>query len=400
MQAYLNNSMDIKNSFVTASRALAKNKMRSSLTSIGIIIGVSSVIIMIGIGNSAQVVIRERIISFGTNSMRLYSERKPITQTDLDNMKKSYQQIKHITPVTIFNPQIKFRNISGKTLLLGVNNEYFQIMNRTVKNGRFFTDDEMSMSSKVVIIGSKIKHNLFGQLDPLDEQIVMNGIPLKVIGVLEEAGQAFSGFDFDDMMLIPYTTSNTRIWNRNDFNEIYVAAQSEQTVDETAEILRKYFRQKHNLIDSHPDDFEIISSKDKLKMATDVSNATAILLAGIASISLFVGGVGIMNIMLVSVTERTREIGIRMAIGAKKRDIMLQFLIEAVTLSVSGGFIGILFGITVYYSAITILKWPFLFSPSSIFISVFFAAAVGIFFGYYPSKKASQLKPIDALKYE
>ena len=392
--------MDIKNSFVTASRALARNKMRSSLTSIGIIIGVSSVIIMIGIGNSAQVVIRERIISFGTNSMRLYSERKPITQTDLDNMKKSFQQIKYVTPVTIFNPQIKFRNISGKTLLLGVNNEYFKIMNRTVKMGRFFTEDEMSMSSKVVIIGSKIKHNLFGQLDPLDDQIVMNGIPLKVIGVLDEAGQAFSGFDFDDMILIPFTTANTRIWNRNDFNEIYVAAQNEQMVDETSEILRKYFRQKHNLIDSHPDDFEIISSKDKLKMATDVSNATAILLAGIASISLFVGGVGIMNIMLVSVTERTREIGIRMAIGAKKRDIMLQFLIEAVTLSVSGGLIGIIFGISVYYTAITVLKWPFLFSLSSILISVIFAAAVGIFFGYYPSKKASRLKPIDALKYE
>ncbi len=392
--------MDIKNSFVTASRALARNKMRSSLTSIGIIIGVSSVIIMIGIGNSAQVVIRERIISFGTNSMRLYSERKPITQTDLDNLKKSFQQIKHVTPVTIFNPQIKFRNISGKTLLLGVNNEYFKIMNRTVKMGRFFTDDEIFMSSKVVIIGSKIKHNLFGQLDPIDDQIVMNGIPLKVIGVLDEAGQAFSGFDFDDMILIPFTTANTRLWNRNDFNEIYVAAQNEQMVDETSEILRKYFRQKHNIIDSHPDDFEIISSKDKLKMATDVSNATAILLAGIASISLFVGGVGIMNIMLVSVTERTREIGIRMAIGAKKRDIMLQFLIEAVTLSVSGGLIGIIFGISVYYTAITVLKWPFLFSLSSILISVFFAAAVGIFFGYYPSKKASQLKPIDALKYE
>jgi putative ABC transport system permease protein len=229
--------------------------------------------------------------------------------------------------------------------------------------------------------------------------LIMN-VPFKVIGSLIPIGQALSGRDFDNLLVIPYTTVQTKIIGAKTFDQINAATYTSEQVDDTVNNIREYFRRIHSIPAGKPDDFKIETSKEKLKQADYIANILAILLAFIASISLIVGGIGIMNIMLVSVSERTREIGIRMAIGAKKKDILMQFLIESVTLSSAGGVAGITLGLVIYFLIVTIVDWPFLFSPASVVVSFLFASSVGIFFGYYPAKKASDLKPIDALRFE
>ncbi len=392
--------MNIKNSILTATRALNKNKMRSALTSVGIIIGVSSVIIMVGMGSSAQIAVKNKITTYGANAMSVYDSKRPLTERDVDNLRRIFN-IKYITPVmydTYIQTRYKNRNMYSR--VFGVTNDFFQIKEWPLVMGRYFTDLEILSTGKVVIIGETVRRELFGMEDPIGETILINNTPFIVIGVLSEVGQAFSGRDFDNLLVIPYTTCGIKVANRRTFDEIYIATHTDQMVDETVEIVTQYFRRVHAIPHESPNDFKIKTSKEKLKIAEDISNMLSILLAGIASISLFVGGVGIMNIMLVSVSERTREIGIRMAIGAKRRDILIQFLIESVTLSSVGGIVGIILGIAIYYAIVYFIQWPFLFSAVSIVISFFFAFAVGIFFGFYPARKASNLKPIDALRYE
>jgi putative ABC transport system permease protein len=260
--------------------------------------------------------------------------------------------------------------------------------------------NDVTGSAKVGVIGVSAKRELFGNRNPVGEQILLDGIPLTIVGVMEFTGESFGGRDFDNVVIIPYSTYNIRLLNKRVFDEIYIKVRDEQPWMMSSMMWLDICEVSSPIPDGVKAKFTVSTSKDKLKMANDISNALAILLAGIASISLFVGGIGIMNIMLVSVTERTREIGIRMAIGAKKKDIMLQFLIESVSLSVLGGIIGILLGLTIYGIIVYFVKWPFIFTLSSILISVMFATAVGIFFGYYPSKRAAELKPIEALKYE
>ena len=394
--------MNLNNAFITAVRALSRNKMRSSLTSIGIIIGISSVIIMVGLGNSAQIVVKDKMYTYGTNAMKIETNHKyPFAKSDLDFLKKTFYQIKYITPIVQDTSALaKYKNKHSRVRLFGVGKDFLNIKNRKIAKGRFFNEDEIYSMAKVAVIAPTNQKKLFGLKDPIGEQIVVNGLPLKVIGILEEAGQAFSGTDFDNILVIPYSTFTVRIYNQKIFHQMYISTHNGKLVESTKELLDSYYRKKFAIPSKVESDIKIFTSKDKLKMANDISNALAILLAGIASISLFVGGIGIMNIMLVSVTERTREIGIRMAIGAKKRDILVQFLIESATLSSIGGIIGILLGLGIYLTIIIFVEWPFLFSPLSTFISVLFSAAVGIFFGYYPARKAANLKPIEALKYE
>lgn len=395
--------MNFKNLLLTALRALTKNKMRSSLTSIGIIIGISSVIVMVGMGESAKIEVRGKVFSYGANALSVSTSRvgKYMNQSDLIELKKTFYQIDLISPyMRARNTLIRFRNMKLTSEIEGVGSSYFDIKGKKCKTGRLFQDEDIDGTAKVAVVGSKIQAELFNGKNPVGEQILVNDVPLTVIGVLEFSGESFGGRDFDSMVLMPYTTFNIRIQNRRVFEEIYIKAIDENSVHDVGDNVRKYLRTKFSIPDGQPDNIKVYTSDDKLKMANDISNALAILLAGIASISLFVGGVGIMNIMLVSVTERTREIGIRMAIGAKKKDIMFQFLIESVSLSVVGGVIGIILGLSVYGIIAYFVKWPFIFTPSAVFISVFFATAVGIFFGYYPAKKASELKPIEALKYE
>lgn len=392
--------MSIRNLIITALRAIAKNKMRSSLTSVGIIIGVSSVIVMVGMGNSARIAVREKITTFGTNAMSVFRPSRPFDAKDVENLKRIFY-VKYISPLVYesYIPVVyQSRNMLSR--IYGVNNDYFQIKEMNLQSGRYFTDDELLSLARVVIIGTTVWTEVFGNEDPIGKTIRIKNIPFQVIGLLTEQGSAFSGRDFDNVLVMPYTTASTRINNRKDFDELYIASHNDSMVEETAEVVRQYFRRKHNLPPGAPDDFRIKTSKEQLKVAENISKTLTILLAGIALISLFVGGVGIMNIMLVSVSERTREIGIRMAIGAKRKDILLQFLIESVTLSSVGGIVGIVLGVVVYYTIIYFLEWPFILSIFSIIVSFLFAFSVGIFFGYYPAKKAADLKPIDALRYE
>jgi len=380
--------------------------MRSLLTSVGIIIGVSSVILMIGLASSARIEVKDKVANFGENGISVSIKRggKLFSDSDVIYIQNNIYEIDKITPVCYShrnNNVIRYRNNVANSVLWGVNNDFLAIKGRSVIHGRAFTDEEIRSFGKVAIIGLTLKDELFGNADPIGEHILLNEIPLQVIGVLNRAGRAFSGRDFDNKVLMPYSSVNVRIFGRRDtYSEMLMSTKEEYMLDAAEKHLITYFRRVHNLRSDQENDFDINTSKEKLKMTEDITKALSLLLAGIASISLFVGGVGIMNIMLVSVTERTREIGIRMAIGAKRRDILFQFLIEAVTLTSAGGAIGIILGLLGYIIILYFLKWTFIFSLSAVLISFLFSAAVGIFFGYYPAKKASNLKPIEALKYE
>lgn len=398
--------MNIKNALITAVRSLRRNKMRSLLTSIGIIIGVSSVILMIGLGSSARIVVKDRVANYGENgiAMEVKPRGKKFTIKDVDYIRLNMPEIAYISPLRYKTPKnnlLRYRNNLTRAYLSGVNNDFLKIKNRSVTSGRSFTNDDIKSYSKVAIIGETVKKDLFGRKDPVGEHIQLNGIPLKIIGVLNKAGKAFSGRDFDNEVLIPHTTANVRFWGKRFiYKKMLMSTREESMIEPAEDKLRNYFRQVHNLPAGSEDDFSLNTSKQRMQMSEDIMTALSLLLVGIASISLFVGGVGIMNIMLVSVTERTREIGIRMAIGAKRKDVLVQFLIESVTLTTVGGAAGITLGLSIYLGIVLALNWVFIFSPIALILSFCFSTAVGIFFGYYPAKKASNLKPIEALKFE
>lgn len=397
--------MNFKNIFITALRALSKNKLRSALTSIGIIIGISSVIVMVGMGNSARVEVREKVISYGANAFMIYLSGgrtgKWLIDADLVTLRKYFSDIEYISPYQSKNHSlVRYINKNMRTRLEGVGDEYFQIKNLKTQQGRILTPFDISATAKVAVIGMTVKEDLFPDKDPIGEQILVEGVPLTIIGLLEYLPVSFGGRDVNNVIDVPYTTYNIRFANRRSFDEIWVKGSPDVNVRVLGESIMDYMIQKFNPPEKDRNLFQLSTSEDKLKTANDISNALAILLAGIASISLFVGGVGIMNIMLVSVTERTREIGIRMAIGAKKRDIMMQFLVESVILSLVGGIVGIILGLSLYGAITYFVDWPFIFSFFSVIVSVLFATMVGIFFGYYPAQKASDLKPIEALRFE
>lgn len=393
--------MSFKNLLITAFRALRKNKIRSALTSVGIIIGVSSVIVMIGIGNSARVEVKAKINTFGANALSVDTLGKPFSDQDVKLLRETIYQIRYITPNLRLDKAIaRYGKEKVKIDVFGVNTDYFPMREKQLYEGRFFTENEVLSIAKVAVIGKTVHNKLFGASSAIGETIMIYNCPLMVIGILDETGESIGGGDFDDIIVLPYTTAQKRLFWNNAITTMDVSAINEESVDNVKQGLMTFMRRKNQIIEGREDTFRIRTSKEKLKAAEDISRALAVLLAGIASISLFVGGVGIMNIMLVSVTERTREIGIRMAIGAKKKDIMLQFLIESVALSVSGGIVGIILGLGIYAIIAYFVHWPVIISLWSVLISVLFAAAVGVFFGFYPSRRAADLKPIDALKYE
>jgi putative ABC transport system permease protein len=378
-----------------------RNKLRSSLTSIGIIIGVSSVIMMIGLGSSARYEVRNRIQSFGSNGFSISFTNRTIYERDYLIFKKLFTEIRYSSPDLHFkNSPVRFEDRTVNSVVYCVNNDYFYMRNWALTSGRFFLDDEILSLGNVVIIGNTVKLRFFGYYNHLGKMLFISGRPYKIIGVLAESESSLAGVDFDDIVVMPYTTGMIRFYGERRMDSIQASTYSDETLDSLVSNLRLYLRQTHNLTLGQDDDFRIETSKDKLKMADYISKTLQILLAGVASISLIVGGVGIMNIMLVSVSERTREIGIRMAIGAKKNDILAQFLIESMTLSFVGGTVGIILGLVGYFATVSFLGWNYEFSFLAIFISFVFSAAVGIFFGYYPARKASSLRPIDALRYE
>lgn len=399
--------MKITINTVTAFRALRRNKMRSGLSMIGIVIGIASVIAMMGLGSSAKIAVEDKILSYGANAMSVeLLKGKRFSAADLTMLANYIPQIKDITPVEYISEKNvksihRYRQNNYRARLYFTSDDYFRIQGRTASSGRLFTDNDIDSFAKVVVIGTTVQEKLFEKEDPIGKIITINNLPFTVIGVLNEKGEALSGRDFDGLSIIPYTSGLQRFENQATFRAINLSTHYGYEVAQAKVFITNYTLQKFFPGNSSPKGLvDITTSDDKLQLARDVTVALSILLAGIAAISLFVGGVGIMNIMLVSVTERTREIGIRMAIGAKKADIMLQFLLEAFFLTAVGGIIGILSGLGLYYVVTYVAEWPFIFSSFSIALAFLFSATVGIFFGYYPSKKAANMKPIDALKYE
>ncbi len=397
--------MNLENLFLTAIRSLAKNKLRSALTSLGIIIGVASVIMMVGIGNSARIAVREKIFTYGSNAMSVTSVPSsfstPFNDGDLTKIKKTIPLVKHITPVSAnMITLVGYRNKYTECKIYGVNNEFFMIKEWPLQYGRYFEESELFSNEKVAIIGNTTREELFGDVNPSGSVILVSLQPFKVIGSLSEMGQALSGRDQDNVIIVPYTTAQFRLTGKGTFDELFISTYTEDAMEEAVGEIKRYFIREHGLKPQGPYDFKIKTSRDLLDMAEFMSRTLTMLLAGIASISLIVGGIGIMNIMLVSVSERTREIGIRMAIGARKKDILYQFLIESVTLTSAGGIIGISLGLIVYFIITFFADWPFVLSTLSIFTAFLFSCAVGIIFGAYPARKASSLNPIEALRFE
>ncbi len=396
-----------------ALRALARNKLRAFLTMLGIIIGVGAVIAMVAIGEGAKSTIRAQIAALGTNVLIVlpgsnvqggvragFGNVNTLLDADGKAMARELPSVAFVSPVLRRQEQVVAANLNWGTLAQGVAPEFQQIRDWEVAQGRFLHEGDMESAAKVAVIGQTVARQLFGSDEALDAVIRIRNIPFRVIGVLVPKGQTGQGTDQDDTVIIPYTTMQKRLMRITWVQSIVVKAVNAERVDEAQEQITLLLRQRHRIGPEREDDFNVRNLSDIAEAATTTARVMAVLLGSVASISLLVGGIGIMNIMLVSVTERTREIGIRMAVGARSRDIMLQFLVEAVVMAATGGLIGILLGIGSSELIKQWAQWPTLINPAIIAIAFLFSGAVGVFFGFYPAKKAANLDPIEALRYE
>ncbi|HEY2921475.1 MAG TPA: ABC transporter permease [Candidatus Binatia bacterium] len=399
--------------FRIALRALARNKLRAFLTMLGIIIGVGAVIAMVAIGEGAKSTIRAQIASLGTNvlivlpgsnsqgGVRLGTGNvNTLLDSDARAIVRELRSVSFASPVLRRPEQVVAGNLNWGTLAQGVAPEFQQIRDWQVADGRFLHEGDMESAAKVAVIGETVARQLFGNDNPIDAVIRIRNIPFRVVGLLAPKGQTGQGTDQDDTLMIPYTTMQKRLMRITWVQSIVVKAVSAERVPEAQEQITLLLRQRHRISQDREDDFNIRNLSDIAEAAQTTARVMAVLLGSVASISLLVGGIGIMNIMLVSVTERTREIGIRMAVGARGRDIMLQFLVEAVVMAATGGLIGIFLGIGSSEVLKEWAQWPTLISPTIVAIAFLFSGAVGVFFGFYPAKKAANLDPIEALRYE
>jgi putative ABC transport system permease protein len=398
-----------------AFRALQRNKMRAALTMLGIIIGVSAVVAMVSIGQGAQAAVQAQIDSIGTNLLFVSagaqnvggvrsgtgdSGTNTLTAEDLDAIKREVPSVSMVTPTVNARGQLVVGNMNWNTQIQGVSEQYPEVRKWAVQSGEFFTDSDIRSAARIVVIGQTIADNLFPGADAVGQTIRVQNLPFRVIGVMARKGQDPQGRDQDDVAFTPYTTVQKKILGSPRLQIAYVSAVSPDATYTAQQQITDLLRQRHGLADNEPDDFTVRNMSDIAEAANETNSTMTMLLACIAGVSLMVGGIGIMNIMLVSVTERTREIGIRMAIGARSSAVRSQFLVESVVLSLTGGLFGILLGIAVSLAIPRMLGWPTLISTMAIVGSVIFSAAVGIFFGYYPARKAAALDPIDALRYE
>jgi putative ABC transport system permease protein len=399
--------------FRIALRALARNKLRSFLTMLGIIIGVGAVIAMVAIGEGAKKKVQEQIASLGTNLLVILpgtvtlggartgsGGRQSLLASDAKAIMAEIPIVSGASPVLRQVQQVIAGDQNWSTQIQGVAPEYQRIREWRVREGRFLSQADVDSTAKVALIGESVAYYLFGDNDPIDSIIRIKKIPFRVVGILAAKGQSGNGTDQDDVIIIPYTSMQKRIMGVTYVQQIIVAAVSADTTQEANAQITSLLRQRHKIRPGRDNDFMIRNLSDIAEAASNSATVMAVLLGSIASVSLLVGGIGIMNIMLVSVTERTREIGIRMAVGARSRDIMLQFIVEAVVMAASGGVIGILLGI----GSSTVLKklaeLPTLIRPDIVVIAFLVSGTVGVFFGFYPARKAAQLDPIEALRYE
>ena len=406
--------MKILNLILLAMKALQRNKLRALLTMLGIIIGVASVITMMSIGEGSKQSINASLSSMGSNMITIMpssnepggarmqgSSLKTLTIKDVEALEKEASDIALISPLASSSGQAISGAPNWPTSIQGVSPEYLEIRKLSVKDGIIFSEQDVKSSAKVCLLGKTVVDNLFpnGE-DPIGKIIRFGKIPFQVIGVLTPKGTSNFGQDQDDIIIAPYSTVQKRVLSSIYFSQIYASATTEAASDKAVAEATTILRDTHRLRDGQEDDFQIRTQAELMTMLNSTSSMMTALLTAVASISLVIGGIGIMNIMYVSVTERTREIGLRMSIGARGIDILLQFLIEAIMISITGGVIGVILGISAALIIPAILNWPTVISESSIIISFLVCAVTGIFFGYYPALKASGLDPIEALRYE
>jgi len=401
-----------------AGRALRVNKLRSALTMLGIIIGVAAVIAMVGVGAGAQARVAEQIQSLGSNLIIVLSgsvtssgirlgtgSQLTISEDDAAAIAREIPLVQAAAPSVRGTAQVVYGNLNWATSIQGVTPDYFEARDWPVTDGRAITPEDVDGAAKIALVGQTTALNLFGESDPLGQIIRIKKVPFTVVGVLSRKGQNSWGQDQDDVIMIPISTAKKKVLgvsqaNPRSVGSISIKVRADEDMIEAEEQIRALLRQRHRLQPFQDDDFWLRNLSEVLQTQEESSRVMTYLLAAIASVSLLVGGIGIMNIMLVSVTERTREIGLRMAVGARRRHILLQFLIEAVTLSLIGGIIGIALGLGGSRAISYFAEWRTLVNPESIVIAFGFAAGIGIFFGFYPARKASRLDPIEALRYE
>jgi putative ABC transport system permease protein len=406
--------MNYSNLFRIAVRALVRNKMRAFLTMLGIIIGVASVIAMLAIGEGSKQKIRGQISSMGTNMVMVMpnmqrrggvslgsSSSMALKYSDVIALRNEATSISLVSPEVRANGQVIYTNQNTQTTIYGVSEEYLSIKKLEVQSGRFFNANETKSLAKVCILGQTVVENLFGAgADPVGFSIRIKNLPFLIIGVLKDKGESGMGQDQDDLILAPYTTVQRRLAAIDYINGIYASAISEEksadAIKETEEILRR----THKLKESAENDFRVMSQTELLNTVSSITDIMTYLLGAIAGISLLVGGIGIMNIMLVSVTERTREIGLRMSVGGRSRDIMRQFLTESIILSILGGVLGVIFGYLLARLAGSLMSSQAIVKTQSVVLAFIVCFIIGVFFGWYPARKAANLNPIDALRYE
>jgi len=395
-----------------ATQSIRKNKMRAALTMLGIIIGVAAVIVMVAVGYGARTRIQAQINNLGTNMIVITpgaAQQAGVSQgaqafpnlsiKDVDKIRSEAQYVSAVSPVIVSRTAVIGPSGNWRTLINGVDTDYQTIRDWQTSSGDFFTPDDVRSIHKVVLLGNTVAQNLFPGQDPVGSEIQIRNSVYKVVGVLSPKGQTASGSDSDDVVLMPYTTASSTLSGRSFIPQILASTSNGQDIHAAQEEIRTLLRESHKVSDGN-DDFTVKNQADLATAAESSTKVMNLLLAAIASISLLVGGIGIMNIMLVSVTERTREIGIRMAIGARGSDVLTQFLVESIVMGVLGGVAGLLFGVAGAKLLGHFTGWETVISPIIMIIAVGFSGAVGVFFGYYPALKAAALNPIEALRYE
>ncbi len=404
--------MRLSKLLLTSSKSILRNRVRSFLTTLGIIIGVASVIIMVAIGKGAQQDIKDQIQSMGTNIIMIMpgssssrgtslgsGSRQSLTLKDADKL-RNIESLIAVSPLSRINSQVIGGSGNWQTQVYGVDPDYLTIREWSVTSGDMFTKKDIATSSKVAVIGKTIADQLFADQDPIGQSIRIGKVPMKIVGILDEKGQNAMGQDQDDIILAPVSTVLNRMSRQRHINQIMASASSMDIITDASVEIETILRAAHNISDGDDADFQIRTQADIMTRATSTARTMTVLLGAIAGVSLFVGGIGIMNIMLVSVTERTREIGIRMAIGARESDILFQFLIESIVLSSMGGIIGILIALGAIWGVTNIIGFKTSIDIATIFLAFIFSGAVGVFFGFYPARKAARLNPIEALRYE
>ncbi len=406
--------MSYSNLLIIAIRALVRNRLRAILTMLGIIIGVASVIAMLAIGEGSKQKMRNEMSKMGTNLLMVmpnFQRRGGVSLGASTSMALKYSDVVAIrneaTAIAAVSPEIRasgqviYGNQNTQTTVYGVSEEYLGIKKLVLKSGRIFSSNEIKSMGKVCILGQTVIENLFGAgADPIGLSIRIKNLPFTIIGTLEDKGESGMGQDQDDLILAPYTTVQRRLAAIDYINGIFVSAKSEEKSDEAQAQIEEILRRTHKLKDTDENDFRIMSQTELMTTVSSITDVMTLLLGAIASISLLVGGIGIMNIMFVSVTERTREIGLRMSIGGRGRDILKQFLVESMLLSIIGGALGVIFGYLLAQLGGSLMDTPAIVKSKSVVLAFMVCFAIGVFFGWYPARKASNLNPIDALRYE